>query len=99
MKKSMISCLCFVLLLHFLLVSKVAAEVFCESCLQVRVERPLVVRGGSHEPGLDTKFYVIKLSENLFRGYSSGGGDAYAITGPEAWSMGWPANKIGRAHV
>ncbi|RPN95878.1 hypothetical protein [Pseudomonas aeruginosa] len=94
MKKSMISCLCFVLLLHFLLVSKVAAEVFCESCLQVRVERPLVVRGGSHEPGLDTKFYVIKLSENLFRGYSSGGGDAYAITGPEAWSMGWPANKV-----
>ncbi len=94
MKKSMLYCLCFVLLLHFLLVLKVAAEVFCESCLQVRVERPLVVRVGSHEPGLDTKFYVIKLSENLFRGYSSGGGDAYAITGPEAWSMGWPANKV-----
>lgn len=46
MKKSMLSCLCFVLLLHFLLVLKVAAEVFCESCLQVRVERPLVVRLG-----------------------------------------------------
>lgn len=34
MKKSMLYCLCFVLLLHFLLVLKVAAEVFCESCLQ-----------------------------------------------------------------
>ncbi|WAG76795.1 hypothetical protein LMK08_15560 [Metapseudomonas furukawaii] len=71
-----------------------AEEEQCVSCLKVRVGRPLVVRDGSNEDGLDTKFYVIKTLDGQYRGYSSGGGRARVITGPAAWSMGWSANSV-----
>ncbi|HFT8169522.1 TPA: hypothetical protein ACU9Z1_005924 [Pseudomonas aeruginosa] len=70
------------------------AQEICMSCLKVRVGRPLVVRDGTGEPGLDTKFYVVKTPAGGYRGYSSGGGSAYAISGPAAWSMGWPAQPV-----